>query len=60
MESDKDYYRRWGWFLIAVTIVALVLANAVHAPLALLIVLGLLGIGSGVLLLALAERKIQP
>lgn len=58
MESQKNQYRRWGWFVVAATIVALILANAVHASMPILIILGVIGFGGGIFLITLAERRL--
>jgi hypothetical protein len=57
MDSQKYNYRRGGWFLIAATVVAIVLASALHAPIAALIAIGTVGFGGGIVLVALGDRR---
>lgn len=59
MESRKNEYRRWGWFLIAATVVALILANTVDASLPVLILIGVIGFGWGAAMIAVAELRIK-
>lgn len=57
MENQKGSYRQGGWFLFAVTIVALVLANALHATMPVLIIIGVVGFVCGLALIIMAERR---
>jgi hypothetical protein len=57
MDNQKHNYRRGGWFLMAATVVAIVLASVLHAHLAVLIAIGAVGFGSGIVLVAMAERR---
>lgn len=57
MDNQKQNYRRGGWFLMAGTVVAIVLASVLHAHLAVLIVIGAIGFGSGIVFIAMAERR---
>jgi hypothetical protein len=56
MEQQKTRYTRAGWFLIAATVVGLVLAATVHAVMAVLIAIGILGVGGGIALIVLGHR----
>ena len=57
MDNQNFNYRRGGWFLIAATVVAIVLASALHAPVAVLIAIGTAGFGGGIVLVALGDRR---
>lgn len=59
MNNQKQNYRRGGWFLIAITVVAVVLASVLHAHLAVLIAIGVVGFGSGIVLIAMAEQRVE-
>lgn len=57
MDGQKLNYRRGGLFLMAATVVAIVLASALHAPIAALIAIGTAGFGGGIILVALGDRR---
>ncbi len=57
MDNQKHDYRRGGWFLMAATVVAIVLATTLDAPIAALIAIGAFGFGGGIVLIALGDRR---
>lgn len=56
MQQQKVRYIRAGWFLIAATVVGLLLAVTLHAVMAALIVMGILGFGGGIALIVLGRK----
>lgn len=57
MLKNKDGYLRLGWFVMAATVVAVVLASTLNAPLIALIIIGVIGLTGGVALVIMGSKR---
>lgn len=57
MLKNKEGYLRLGWFVMAATVVAVVLASTLNAPLIALIIIGVVGLTGGVALVIMGSRR---